>query len=244
MSTVYASKAVKRAKHRQRMTRRRLAVYTVMIVVGLLMVIGAGFAWAAVILHGRGTLDAPAVQQKDLQVSNTRLDRPLLPGGTADLLFSVRNPNAFGARVDQVSLVGALRKANPAGCTAKVAGPVTRSAGYRLPSAEQVLVGAGAKKDVVVHAAFTLAGSAKTGCGFTAEVDVSATQLTPTASPTTVNPTTAPTSTPTDGAGPGVPVTSNPTTPPTTTPTMVSTTDLTPPTTPSSVNCGGDLDPC
>lgn len=230
MSTVYASKTVKRAQHRPPPNRRRLLVYAVMIVMGALMVLGAGLAWASIVLHGRGTLNAPAVQELDLQVSNTRLDRPLMPGGSADLLFSVRNPNAFGARVDQVTLVGALRKAKPAGCTTQVTGPVLKSGGYRLPPAEQVLVGAGAKKDVVVHAAFTLARSSKTGCGFTAEVDVSATQLPPTASPTAGA---------SSGPAPTSPFTTRPTTPPTTLPVT-----LTPPTTLPNPACGGDLPEC
>jgi hypothetical protein len=159
-STTYLSSG-RRKPRRQRRTRWPLWA-VLAIAFGALLVLLAGAAFGAIILHGRGEL---------------------------------RNLNAFGARVDQVTLVGALRKAKPAGCTSKVSGPVTRPGGYRLPLADQVLVGAGVKKDVVVHTAFTLAGSAKAGCGFTVEVDVSATQLTPIASPTTVNPTTAPTGT-------------------------------------------------
>jgi hypothetical protein len=192
-STTYLSSG-RRKPRRQRRTRWPLWA-VLAIAFGALLVLLAGAAFGAIILHGRGELRAAAMQERDLQVSDVRLSRPLMPGGAADLLLSVRNLNAFGARVDQVTLVGALRKAKPAGCTSKVSGPVTRPGGYRLPLADQVLVGAGVKKDVVVHTAFTLAGSAKAGCGFTVEVDVSATQLTPIASPTTVNPTTAPTGT-------------------------------------------------
>lgn len=225
--TTYISTARRRPR-RQRHTRGPLWA-VLAIVIGAALVITAGIAFGAIILHGRGVLSASAVQERDLQVSDVRLSRPLMPGGAVDLLLSVRNPNAFGARVDQVTLVGALRKAKPAGCTSKVGGPVTRPAGYRLPLADQVLVGAGVKKNVVVHAAFTLAGSAKSGCGFTAEVDVSATQLPSTASPTAVDPTTAPTST-----APTFNHTLPPIDPPTVTPVPV---------TPPTVGGGGDCDP-
>lgn len=241
MSSVYASKTAKKSRHAKRPDRWRL-LYVSLIVLGALMVIGAGSAFAAVLLHGRGVLVAPSLQQQqqqNLQVGNIRLSKPLAPGGSADLLFSVRNSNAFGVRVDQLSLIGALRKAKPAGCTSKVTGPVTRRAGMRLPPAEQVLVGAGKQRNVVVHAAFILAKSARTGCGFTVEVDVSATQLPSTVSPTTDSPSPAPASTTTTGPAwpPGHPPVI--TTPPATiTPTIDAT--MTPPDLPPGM---GDCDP-
>lgn len=240
-STIYSTKGGRKARRRAA-RRRRWPLWAVLVIaLGAAMLLFAAVASAAIILHGRGTLQAPASTEQDLQVSDVRLSRPLVPGGAADLLLSVRNPNAFGTRVDQITLVGALRKANPAGCTSKVGGPVTKPAGYRLPPADQVLVGAGMKKDVVVHAAFTLAGSAKTGCGFTVEVDVSATQLTPTASPTTVDPTTASTSTTNPAEPTSAPVTTAPTTTaPTAAPTTMSTM-LIPPGVPPSMDNNCDL---
>jgi hypothetical protein len=203
----------RRKPRRQRHTRWPLwAVLS--IVFGALLVLLAGAAFGAIILHGRGVLRVAAGQEQDLQVSDVRLSRPLMPGGASDLLLSVRNPNAFGTRVDRITLVGALRNAKPAHCTSRVGGPLTRTAGYHLPLADQVLVGAGVKKSVVVHAAFTLAGSAKSGCGFLAEVDVSATQLTPTASPAVTGPVPAPTST-TPSVTHSLPPVTIPVTPPT-----------------------------
>jgi hypothetical protein len=232
VTSTYSSTGGRKSR-RQRNRRRRWPLWAVLVIaLGSALVLFAAVASAAIILHGRGVLEAPASTEQNLRVSDVRLSAPLRPGGTVDLLLSVRNPNAFGTRVDRITLVGALRKAKPAGCTSKVSGPVTKPAGYRLPAADQVLVGAGVKKDVVVHAAFTLAGSAKTGCGFTAEVDVSATQLTPTASPTTANPTPASTST----TSPAAPVT----TPPTTVPVTVPTT-LIPPGVPPSIDTDCDL---
>jgi hypothetical protein len=218
MSNIYVSQSSQRPRPSRppsrKMSRRRFYTVLLLIVVGGLMVISAGIAVASIILHGRGELNAPAATGNSLQVSNIRLSTPLTPGGKADLLFSVRNPNAYGARVDQVTLVGALRKANPAGCTSKVSGPITKASGYHLPAADQVLVGAGAKRNVVVRAAFQLAGSAKTGCGFSVVVDVSATQLPPVASPTTTKP--APPATPATTKPPIDPTTQPVTTPPTT----------------------------
>jgi hypothetical protein len=207
-----------RARRRRRARRRAPMWAVIVVVVGALLAIGAGIASAAIALHGRGVLNAEVYSGRGLQVSDVRLSTPLTPGGAADLLFSVRNPNAYPVRVEQVSLVGALGRAKPEGCIAKVTGPVTRAAGFSLPSAERVLVGAGARGDVVVRAAFALAATAKSGCGFTVEVDVSATQLAPATSPATVKPSTAPTSAPTPMPPKGAPWSSStPAAPPTTT---------------------------
>jgi hypothetical protein len=235
---MYPTSRVFEAQQRRRARRRRLApiwaVVAVGIGVGIILLAGGAFAW--VVLHGRGELTAETYQEQDLQVTDVRLSAPLSPGGSADLLFSVRNPNAFAVSVDRVTLAGAMRKAKPAGCTSKVSGPLTNAAGYRLPAADRVLVGPGAQQAVVVHTAFRLAASAKAGCGFTVGVDVSATQLTPTASPTTVKPTTpGPTSTRTE------PATVSPTTqtpPPPTTPAT------TPPVEAPSDPCDPELDVC
>lgn len=179
MTGTYNSKARKRQLRRSKSFRWSVAA----VVLGALLLLGAGVASAAIVLHGRGVLTVPAYHEQGLQVSDVRLSQPLLPGGRADLQFSVRNPNAFSVRVARVSLIGALRKAKPAGCTSVVTGPVTKPAGYRLPASEQVLVVATAQVGVVVHNAFKLAVSARTGCGFTVEIDVQGTQQAPSASP-------------------------------------------------------------
>lgn len=250
MSGIYTSKQARRGLRRRRTPLR----YLLLIAVGAIILVTAGVAMAAIALHGRGTLVAPAGRGSDLQVSDIRLNHPLMPGGNADLLFSVRNPNAFGARIDLVTLVGALRQAKPAGCTRRVGGPVLKPAGFRLPRAEQVLVGAGMKKNVVVHHAFTLAASAKAGCGFTVEVEVSATQLTSAASPTMVTPMSSPTSTSSPASEPTttLPITDPP--PPastaTTNPGPTATVDDRPPTvappgaTPSQVDCDPSAEVC
>jgi len=185
----YNSKA---RKHRLRRSRSfRWSV--VAVVLGSLLLLGAGAASAAILLHGRGVLNVSAYHEQGLQVSDVRLAGLLAPGASADLQFSVRNPNAFTVRVNGVMLIGALRKAKPAGCTSGVTGPVTKPAGYRLPTAEQQLVGAGARVDVVVHKAFKLAATARAGCGFTVDIDVQGIQqAVPTTPPTTTS-TTAPT---------------------------------------------------
>lgn len=194
MTGTYNSKARRRRIRRSKSFRWSVAA----VVLGSLLLLGAGVASAAIVLHGRGVLNVPAYHEQGLQVSDVRLAGPLVPGGGADLQFSVRNPNAFTVRVAGVSLIGALRKAKPAGCTAKVTGPVAKPAGYRLPASEQVLVAAGLRADVVVHNAFRLAASATKGCGFTVDIDVQGIQQ---ASPTT-SPTAPVTTAPTPSAEP------------------------------------------
>src|SRR5260221_704214 len=83
-NSVYVSKSAKRGRRRAQRSSRRLVLFMAMIVVGVVLVVGAGWAYAAVILHGRGELNAPAGSGQDLQVSDTRLSRPLVPGGSAD----------------------------------------------------------------------------------------------------------------------------------------------------------------
>lgn len=191
----------------RRRLERSLRVHTrywVLIGVGLTLVLGAGTALAAIVLQGRGTLVAPALDEQQLQVTDERLSTPLTPGGSSDLLFAVRNPNPFPARVDRVSLASPMSKTRPAGCTAKVSGPVQR--GYTFPAAERVSVPAGGRVEVTVPAAFKLAGSASKGCGFTVDILVNATQATsaPVSSPPTATapapqqPTTPATTRPAD----------------------------------------------
>lgn len=170
----------------RRWLTRSLRVHTrywVLIGVGVMLALGAGTAAAAIALSGRGLLVAPSYEEKDLQVTDERLSVPLTPGGSSDLLFTVRNPNPFPARIDRVSLASALRKSKPAGCTAKVSGPLVRPDGYALPAARRVTVPAGGRLQVTIPAAFKLAGSARGGCGFTVDILVNATQATATVTP-------------------------------------------------------------
>jgi hypothetical protein len=208
----YNSKARRRRIRRSKSFRWSVAA----VVLGSLLLLGAGVASAAIVLHGRGMLNVPAYHEQGLQVSAVRLTGPLVPGESADLQFSVRNPNTFTVRVAGVTLIGALRKAKPAGCVTKVTGPVTKPAGYRLPASEQVLVAAGLRADVVVHNAFKLAASATKGCGFTVDIDVQGIQQ---ASPTTPE-TTAPTPPPASPS-PSQSASSSPTQPPATVPPTI-----------------------
>jgi hypothetical protein len=171
--TIYGKK---RWYRRLGASTRRHPAYWMLIGVGLLLVAGAGTAAAAIALTGKGTVTAPAYNEQQLQVTDEHLSLPLVPGGSADLVFLVRNPNPFPARVDGVALASSLRKAKPAGCTARVSGPITRAGGYRLPAAARVTVPAGARVEVTAPAAFKLAGAARGGCGFTVDILVSAVQ--------------------------------------------------------------------
>jgi hypothetical protein len=186
---------------------------------GLAVLVAAGTAWAAIVVRGTGTVTAAAYQEQGLQVSDERLSETLVPGGSADLVFRVRNPNAFSVVVNRIGLASALRKASPAGCTSKLSGPLVRPGGYRLPATRQVTVGAGARVTVTVPDAVRLAASARGGCGFVVDIEVQGEQTAgaaPTsAAPSAVGPdpdggqSVSPTETPTS-----VPVTTTPPPPP------------------------------
>lgn len=198
MSKIYCSRGARR--------KRLVALlhgntrWWVLIGIGTLLLAVAGTAAAAIVLTGKGTLTAPAYTEQTLQVSGERLSGPLTPGTAADLLFTVRNPNAFPARVNRVSLASPLRKAKPAGCTAKVGGPVTRTAGAELAAAEQVTVPAGDQAQVTVRGAFRLAAGAGKGCGFTVDILINATQI------DAAQPEDTPAADPVDSAEPAPPL--------------------------------------
>ncbi len=153
---------------------RRYTLYWTMIGIGLFLLFGAGAAAAAITLSGKGTLVAPAYDGKQLQVTDEHLSQPLAPAAAADLVFTVRNPHGFAVRVYQVGLASPMSRAKPAGCTARVSGPVLR--GYTFPAGTQVTVPPGARTEISVPAAFRLAPAATRGCGFTVDILVSAVQ--------------------------------------------------------------------
>lgn len=216
MAGTYDSKA-RRNRHRRGWSFRWGVAG---VVLGAMLLLAAGAAYATIILHGRAVLTAPSYREQGLQVSGMRLAGPLQPGQSADLRFLVYNPNAFGVRVTTVSVVGPLRKAAPKGCTAKVDGPALARGGFRLPPAAQVWLGPGGQAEVLAPGAFRLARSARAGCGFAATLDVAGVAAVkgmpsvPPTEPTAPPPpaTTAPTSSP--PPPPPVPTTAPPSPPP------------------------------
>jgi hypothetical protein len=204
VSTVYGKPKLTR---RLANSIRRHRLYWIAIATGIVLMLGSISAYAAFVLRGTGTLTAKALQTRPLLVSGEHLAWPLSPGKSSDLVFKVRNPNDFDVVIDHVGLNSTLRKANPAGCTKKVSGPLLRSSGYSLSPRYWVNVPAGRQVTVTAPGALRLADSAPTGCGFTVDIYVRGAQAAPPpgipsprpTSPTPAPPTTtpAPTLTPT-----------------------------------------------
>lgn len=175
-------------QHRLRRRLRGPLRWWIILITGVGLMVGAAAAYAAITLTGRGTVTAPAARTEQLQVSAERLSRPLLPGASANLVFTVRNPNGFPVDVDRVALASTPRAVSPAGCAAQLTGPLLAKGGYPLPAAERITVAAGASRSVTVRDAVRLASSARTGCGFTVDITVQATQGAPVVTPTVAPP--------------------------------------------------------
>jgi cell division septation protein DedD len=196
---------------------------------GVLLATGsAAAAAAALVVHGKGELVSQPLTG-DLAVVDARLEPLLIPGAASDLVLQVRNRSAFTVVADRVRLELPLQDTRPAGCAAKVSGPLLAPHGVALVGTRRVTLGPGRAKQVVVPSALSLAAGAKGGCGFRVVVDVQAIQASPTVTPpttaTTTPPTTAPTTTP-----PTTPATTPAETIPATVPTSVA---VTPPTAPT-----------
>ena len=173
---------------------RRGPLLSVFIVLGLLLTAGSAVAAARLVLHGKGELVNPPLAG-DLEVLSLQLEPVLVPGGSGDLVLSVRNRSTLTVTADRVSLDTPLRDARPAGCAAKVSGPLLQKDGVTLSGDERVTLAPGHTGRLVVPAALSLAPSAKQGCGFRVRVALQAVQAYPTrppATPATQPPTSRP----------------------------------------------------
>ena len=184
-------------------------MWSVLAFLGVLLATGsAALAAAVVVVHGKGELVSQPLTG-DLEVVSVRLEPLLSPGAASDLVLRVRNRSTFIVVADRVRLLLPLREASPAGCAAKVSGPLLGPAGVVLVDDQRVTLAPGRAEQIVVPSALSLAASAKGGCGFRVSVDVQAVQAAPTPTPTT-RPTTTPTTTPTTAQPTAVPSTPQP----------------------------------
>jgi hypothetical protein len=156
-------------------------------------VLAAGSAAAAAtVLHGRGDLVSEPLTG-DLEVVDARLEPLLVPGGASDVTVRLRNRSTLTVMTDRVTLTSPLRDARPAGCGAKVSGPLL-GAGLQLTDDQRLVLAPGHAADLVLPSALALAPGATGGCGFRVQLDVRAVPA-PTRTPTRpapASPTTSP----------------------------------------------------
>lgn len=179
----------------------------------------AAVAAAAVVVRGEREIVSQPLTGA-LQVTDARLEPWLIPGAASDLVVRVRNSSTKPVTLDRLKLKLPLRTPQPAGCTARLSGPLLATAGMPVPAAQRVSVPAGREVSVTVPKVLTLAAAATSGCGFKVVVEVQAVQNQPTTPPTT-RPTTMPTTT--------APSPPPPTTAPTPQPSTVQPTTAPPP---------------
>jgi hypothetical protein len=150
---------------------------SVLVFVGAALAFGSAGAYAAVVLRGQGELVAEPAEWAGLQVDDVHLAAPLTPGGSADLILTVRNRSTVYATADRLVAPTPLREARPAGCTTKVSGPLLAKAGLKLTGAQRASLSPGSGQVITVPGALRLAATAKTGCGFRLTINVEATEL-------------------------------------------------------------------
>jgi hypothetical protein len=171
------------------MNVRRGPLLPVLIVLGLLVTAGSAAAATGLVLHGKGELVNPPLAG-DLEIVSLQLEPVLVPGGSGDLILSVRNRSTLTVMADRVRLDSPLRDARPAGCTTKISGPLLQKNGVLLIGRERIALMPGRVGQLSVPSALSLAPSAKQGCGFRVQVDVQAVEAVPTSPPPTVAPST------------------------------------------------------
>lgn len=141
-----------------RAVRRSVAVLGAVLVLGL----GAGRSFAYFTAHGgsgsaagaTGALTGVVVQAANASVAST-----LLPGGTADLVVTVYNPNSVAVTVTSVAQNGALTVSGGTGCTSANAGvSVTTTTGLSQPAA------AGVTTTFHLASAAAMATTSASGC--------------------------------------------------------------------------------
>jgi hypothetical protein len=156
-------------------------------IAGTTILLGGATVYAAAVVHGRADLVVPQTRTAGLEVTGVRLSA-LTPGAAADLSFTVRNPGAVFVTTDRVTALLPLRDARPARCTEKVSGPLLTRNGLHLAGQQRRTLAPGDSEQITVPAALRLSSTVRTGCGFTATLDVRAVQLsagpTPPAQPT------------------------------------------------------------
>src|SRR5882724_1350737 len=107
-----------------RTLRRRVRpMWWVLALLGVLLASGSAAAAAAVVVHGKGELVSQPLTG-DLEVVDVHLDPLLVPGQASDLVLQVRNRSASTVVADRVRLAPPLRDGTPAGCLAKLSGPL------------------------------------------------------------------------------------------------------------------------
>lgn len=166
-------------------------------VLGALLISGSAEAAVTTVVHGQGELVSQPLTG-GVEVVGASLEPLLVPGRAGDLVVHVRNRGAYSVVADRVSLKLPLRDARPAGCVAKVSGPLLDRGGVTLAGAQRTVIGPGWAGEIVVPSALRLAAGADGGCGFKVSVDVRALVLPDRTPPPSSPPVTPPSSPPID----------------------------------------------
>ncbi|MCU1588668.1 MAG: hypothetical protein JWN31_2161 [Frankiales bacterium] len=141
------------------MTRRVAAL----VVVALLLVLGsatASYAYFRTNGSGTGTVATAGSASPVTVTTNATVTRLLQPGGTADLIITVTNPNAFAVSITSVTSGGAVTAASGIGsCTTTGVTAAVPAADLPLPVPAHTTAGR-----FVLANAVTMSTASESGC--------------------------------------------------------------------------------
>jgi hypothetical protein len=138
--------------------------------------LAGGVAYAAMTLTGAGTAHADAYQGANLTITAEHVSKPIYPGVTADLSFTVTNDNPFPVTIKQISFdasrAGQLSVACATGEERYLTAPTATGTVIDLPAAQQSIIPAKAGSTagsgtVTAVGAVHLDAAATAGCSFT-----------------------------------------------------------------------------
>ncbi len=137
---------------------------------GIAAVMAAGPVFAFYTVAGSGNSSGTTGTVQPLTVSPATVGSPsstLLPGGTADLLLNVTNPNAVAVTITSVAQGGGVTVSGGSGCSSDPAWPTTTgSSGVSIVTTTglSISVPAGSSATVHVAGAASMTSGSASGC--------------------------------------------------------------------------------
>jgi hypothetical protein len=145
------------------MKRRLVMLVYGSIALAIVLATGGAVAYWTTTGAGSGSADVGAPQPVTVLAATATPSSLLVPGGTADLVLQLDNPNADPVRVVAVSQRGTT--VTPVGATGSGTACTDTNTGVTVPSRTQLSIPVASGTDVTVHLADGVAMSAASASG-------------------------------------------------------------------------------